>query len=132
MRGRLIQRFKAVYNKINQADYVAPTNIDPILGTPVIQDSGRFGEFFNSEEPEILIPCQIFHNPEKTVKTAKGIELMPDLLIIHHYKDLELMGLLNSDNNIDLRLGDRLTRLETTIGNIVKDFSNEEMYIINI
>lgn len=132
MRVGLIQKFQAVYRRRNEADYVANTAIDPIFGTPIVEDSGRYGNFFRSEEDELILPCQIYADENVTVRSPKGDLIKPDLMLLHHYSDLELMGLLNAENKIDLRIGDRLVRIETIYGEIVTLFSQDELFIFNL
>jgi len=132
MRGDLIFQFKAVYKRVDETEYDT-ANVDPMLGTPVLVDDGRLAKFKTIEEAEeIKMRCQIYENPKKTIITDKGQEIKPMLMLLHHYRDIEMAGLLNSDNNIDLRIGDRLVRIEDKFGRTVKTFGTIELFVMHI
>jgi hypothetical protein len=114
MRGRLIQKFVAELGRIDTSAIEAAGNFDDAFreATSIDTDGDGVGDPTRQEMTAIQIPCQI----ESEVWEALSAHVMGadpdfDIRLVFHFRDLESLGLVGSDGNATITIGDRLIRI---------------------
>jgi len=103
---------------------------EPIVYTdPVTQErTGSRREF-----SPVYIPCQVEALTEERLKEfAVGDDPVSDFILVFHRQDLRNLGLLDSNQEVVIKKGDRLSRLEqygAPRGTVTKLFADPGLYI---
>jgi hypothetical protein len=140
VRGRLIFPFVAEFYQLDTAATAAsPTGtslvsgFDPDFRTPlkVVQSStDQIGITTRVESGPVLIPVQI--EPamlDKLQMMTSGESPESRVSMIAHYRDLESLGLVDSDGRPTIRKRDRLARI-LTVRNELVEVLNPALYVV--
>ena len=132
-RGRLLFSFRA---EVFRYDTVTARNVSPDGGKhaggfdddfkePVLVDRNGDGldDYQRAELPPVLIPCQVEPVANEVLKmTDAGNSPGSTLALVFHFRDLERMGLVETDTGAPLiRVGDRLGSIQDRHGNLVQE-----------
>lgn len=120
-----------VYVVIARLDFAATRAYDPpgtptsglndILRAPVVINQGGVRTVARVEMAEVKVPCQ---REDKTLDQLSmaftGNDPVTTIAFVLHRKDLDRLGLLDSDGNCVLKARDRIARVEDKRGNTVE------------
>lgn len=107
---------------------------DPTFNEPIVftEPTTLKRESSRREHPPIRIPCQMeLLTEEKLKELGVGDAPISNLMLVLHRKDLEALGLLDSNQETILKKGDRLSHLEQfggAVGTITKKFADDGLY----
>lgn len=124
MRGRLIQRFRAVVRRLDTAATAASPGYDPVFRETVKVDTdgdglGEPGQAYHAEE---TITVQMDPTTTDSLRAhALGQDPERDVLMLAHFRELEDLGLVGADGMALLWEGTRLVRVEDLTGQPVYD-----------
>lgn len=78
----------------------------------VIDDGSQLGTSARTEAAEIQVPGQVEPGPFRELEmVATGDVPDGEMVIIHHFVDLERLGLVRSDGNASIKKGDRVAAI---------------------
>jgi hypothetical protein len=106
-----------VYASYRRIDLAATetAGYDYIFRSPtIIDDDSQLGTSARTEQDAILVPAQIrpkltaADRVERVRALPSGTSIDSRIVLLHHFKDLESLGLVDDDGNTTLRIGDRL------------------------
>lgn len=129
-RGRLINVFTAVIWRVDTAATAAVVGggYDDEFGETIpVEDGTQTGATSRREEAEALrIPVQLDRDVDwhRDILTRGGREIEADIVLVMAREDLENMGLVDADGEVELNKGDRVEAIETTAGQIAQRFKN--------
>jgi hypothetical protein len=128
MRGRLIQRFVAVFRRL---DVVATAAVpaggfdDEFNSLRPVPDGTQAGSSTRVEHDEERVPCQLDPTDWGSALLSRGgLEDSLDLQLTLHMPDLDRLGLLDANNKPVFAAGDRIDSIETRTGLIQAKFDN--------
>lgn len=130
MRGRLIFAFLAEIHRLDTAAMATephgphPSGYDRDFKEPVLvdEDADGLAEPFRRELPPVRIPCQVVPEAFEALRMApSGNTPRSAFELIFHFKDLERLGLVDTDSGDALiRPSDRLGTLYDLEGKLVQ------------
>ena len=88
---------------------------DPTFREPIVYQDPvtAIRESSRHERPAVRIPCQVENmSEERRRQLAIGDAAVSNILLVFHRRDLEQMGLLDADQEVVIKKGDRVSRLE--------------------
>lgn len=111
-RGRLIHPFLVCYRRLDLSA-TDTAGYDDVFREPAVVDNGsELGIDARAESAELRVPAQIEPADfEKLQMFASGDTPLSTMTVIHHFRDLESMGLVDSDGMATLKKGDRLAAI---------------------
>lgn len=117
-------------------DPVGPdtSGYDEILREPIVyNDVGGSRVDSRQELPPIRIPCQVENMTDEQLKEeVSGDVPVSNMILIFHRADLERLSLLDSNRNVIIKKGDRVSSFErygAPIGTVVKTLTEPGLYI---
>lgn len=125
MRGRLINPFLAALHRL---DTVATetAGYDPRFRSPTVsRPTGPDGARLTTrrELAEIRVPCQVeTENIERQRQGPGGNVPDGKLWLVFHFKDLELLGLVDPNGDAKIRVNDRLAAIYRKTGELERAF----------
>ena len=124
-RGRLINKFIAVINRIDAAAIEAADDFDDDFR--VIKPGGR------AEVTAVRVPCQLDRAAwGRNEQTPAGIEIIADIILTLHWPDLERLGLIDTSGRAKIAIGDRVAAIETLTGSVEETFpSPPGMFVVH-
>lgn len=137
-RGRLINKFTAVIRRLDTAATaaVAGGGYDPEFGAvEVVDDGSQMGQSSRREMAELRLPVQLDRDEKWNwnTPTRGGRQVVADIVLIFHWPDLENGGLVGTDGEVLLKVGDRIDKIETRMGAVEASFDNPPgMFITNM
>jgi hypothetical protein len=110
---------------------------DETLREPIVYDQNTNSpdtrQKARQELSETRVPCQVEVLTDEALRElGVGDAPITNMIFVFHRKDLEFLGLLDTNRDILLKKGDRISHLEkygTTIGTISKTFADPGLYI---
>lgn len=128
MRGRLIQKFTAVIARLDESLTAAVSGggYDPDFNEPLPVDDGtQVGASSKRYMDSINVPCQLDRKTwDEIENTRSGAQKDADIILCLHLKDLENLGLIDSDQQVVFRQGDKLVQLLDKKGNVAQTFDD--------
>ena len=142
MRGRLIFPFVVEYARLDPDgtgladpdDTEGPltSGFDDDFRAPFVHtDATGARVSARVEQSLIAVPAQIEDKMlDRLRQIANGNAPMGVMALIHHFRDLERLALVDSDGRALIRMNDRLVRILTRSGTVVNTFPNPPgMYV---
>jgi hypothetical protein len=134
MRGRLIFRFLAQFYPLDTAAIEAGGYYDEDFGSisKTDSDSDGIGESNRQEGTAYTIPCQVEDNLySRYNKSVLGDLPEFDMVLVIHFRDLELNSLVDADGTANIKKGDRLNALQNIHGVVVQTIQNPPgLYVV--
>ena len=143
----LLQKAVAV---IHRLDITSTWNVNPpgekttgyshTFDEPIVYDTSEVAPntrtSARTEMAAVRIPCQVeILTDEELRQIALGDDPITNLSLILHRRDLERLGLLDSNRDVLLKKGDRISCLErygAASGTVVKSFANPGLYVLEV
>jgi len=127
-RGRLINKFVAVIRRLDTAATAAVVGggYDPDFDAvrPVV-DGTQLGASSRREMAELRLPVQLDRNTWGANRPGRGgRQIVADIILVFHWPDLENGGLIGTDGEPLLKVGDRIDKIETLAGATEATFKN--------
>jgi len=116
MRGRLIQEFIARVARLDTTATDSGGYYDEDFREiiDIDTDGDGIGELQRQEHAPVDIPCQVAENTWEALNARdQGNAPNSDLVLYLHFEDLERMGLVSSDGNSLISVGDRLVSIKS-------------------
>jgi len=121
-RGRLIFPFMASYRRLD-VEAMATVGYDDVYREPILIDDGSpLGASGRIEMDAVLVPAQVEDRAMNELRmTGAGNTPRSEVTVVHHFRDLEGIGLVGDDGMALLRVGDRLEAIYDRDGAKVLD-----------
>ncbi|MEN6368461.1 MAG: hypothetical protein ABFD77_02045 [Thermotogota bacterium] len=127
-RGRLINKFIAVIRRLDTAATAAVVGggfdkeFDAVRP---LSDGTQFGADSRREMAELRLPVQLDRNTWGRNQPGRGgRQILADIVLTFHWPDLENAGLIGTDGEPVLKIGDRIDKIETVAGATEATFKN--------
>jgi hypothetical protein len=122
MRGRLIYPFDVAYRQLD----ISNTGYDHDLMEPLTTDDGsQLGTDGRAEGAQLMVPAQIEDDFfEELQMMSTGDSPDSEYTIVHHFRDLERLGLVGVDGNTTIKKGDRIEAVYDKRGEVVMTVQN--------
>lgn len=127
-RGRLINKFVAV---IRRLDTVATAAVvgggydKEFDAVRVVGDGTQTGASSRREMAELRLPVQLDRDTWGRNQPGRGgRQVLADIVLVFHWPDLENGGLIGTDGEPVLKIGDRIDKIETVMGAVESTFKN--------
>jgi hypothetical protein len=140
----LLQRSVAVIHRLDisstrAANPPGEANVgyDETLREPIVYDGSTTTpdtrQDTRKELSEIRVPCQVeVLSDEALRELGVGDAPITNMTFVFHRETLENLGLLDSNRDVTLKKGDRVSHLEkygAAVGTVIKTFSDPGLYI---
>jgi hypothetical protein len=129
MRGRLIFPFDVAYRQLD----ISGSTYDHDLMEPATTDDGsQLGTDGRVEGAELRIPAQIEDDFFEEAQMLTGGD-SPDseYVLVHHFRDLERLGLVEANGNAKIKKGDRVEAIYDKRGAVVMTVQNPPGLYVN-
>ena len=101
-------------------------DFDPDYREPRIPDSNanQLGKAVRTEQPEFKIRAQVATITHQRLAQQEhgGAQDTPNLELTFHFRDLDKLGLLESDGRPKIQIGTRVARIENKAGKVLFDY----------
>jgi hypothetical protein len=106
---------------------------DPTFREPIVYDTGGIRTTSRQELPAVRIPCQVENATEERLRElGVGDDPVSNMLFVFHRLDLETLGLLDSNREVVIKKGDRISQLErygSPVGTVIKKFAEPGLFV---
>jgi len=127
-RGRLINKFVAVICRLDTVASAAVVGggYDPEFDSlKPVANGTQIGATSRREMADLRLPVQLDRtNWGENNPMRGGRQIVADIVLVFHWPDLENSGLIDSDGEPTLKVGDRIAKLETVKGEVEATFDN--------
>jgi len=127
-RGMLINKFVAV---IRRLDTVATAAVvgggydKEFDAVRVVNDGTQIGSSSRREMDELRLNVQLDRDSwGRNTPGRGGRQVVADIVLVFHWPDLENGGLIGTDGEPLLKVGDRIDKIETVMGDVESTFKN--------